>query len=118
VTLIERLEALTEPDCQIADEVLIACGWTVDTEDHEGVIWKDDKYNLIASGDVIPLADLNIAMGLIPRPLDKFVCILKRSNGRFLVQIGNQAVETAHCGEAINPAIALCIAALKARGVK
>lgn len=131
--LIGKLEQATGPDRELADEVLLACGWTVDHEDHEGVIWRATNGDLIA-GDHNPLASLDSALTLVPEGHMHAIAgpwrYSEHHHDRDLWgkpiwyaavsdELHGVDVESLddfdHSGKGPTPAIALCIAALKAR---
>lgn len=115
--LIARLEAATGPDRELSDAVLLACGWTVDHEDHEGVIWKAPDGSLIA-GDHHPAASIDAALTLVPEGWS-WKLLFEPAVSFFRVVIRHaqklEDVAPAFVVHGATPAIALCIAALRAR---
>jgi hypothetical protein len=127
VTLIERLEALTEPDRHTADEVLLACGWTQNRVTVDGPLrWysPNEKSPCFELGDQPnPLESLDAALLLVPDwwrydiygGPDPF----RKSGAQAILAISPDDGKTNPVvSYGATPAIALCIAALEARGVK
>jgi len=117
--LIKRLET-EEPTRELADAALLACGWTVDHEDHEGVIWRAPNGDLIA-GDHNPLTSLDAALTLVPEGYGAQIyhdtayqgfsaaSVFPTHEGKGHPNAGNVGMDKRH------PAVALTIASLKAR---
>lgn len=125
--LIARLEAAEGPDRELADEVLLACGWERSvgaTTNPDIVFWKapdSDEYHAEGSdwpGD--PTASIDAALTLVPEKYD--ITITQASGPRrsdwfaTCTERDEFARTITHkARDAATPALALCIAALKAR---
>jgi hypothetical protein len=113
MTLVERLEVLTEPDRHTADEVLLACEWTQNRVTVDGPLrWysPNEESPCFELGDQPnPLESLDAALTLVPE-----------ENGSNKAGFLQAAMFQRHVGDIPDwkIPIALCIAVLKARGVK
>lgn len=116
--LIRRLEAETEPDRALADEILEACGWVFDSNDDGEVTAVYDvagvQYSPLELPD--PTESLDAALTLVPAHHLWWV----KQGFRFQAVVW--MIETDYderyppTGFSTNsPALALCIAAMKAR---
>ncbi len=141
--IIERLERATDPSRDLADDVLLACGWSViefgalDNPSHEWLA-PDESTTYVGGDHPNPLASLDAAVSLVPEGMmyglaGPWVYTADHEDetkrGR---QIWEAAVDDGdnfcgdiesltdfdNSGQGPTPAIALCIASLKARAVK
>ena len=118
MTLIQRLEQCTEGSRELADEVLLACGWKVTRIPLTGGCFETHWYD--PSGTVYvqnlnPLASFDAAMQLVPEGYT-YLIDARHPVGRIMIDLFPEEglpVEGKH----MNVAIAICIAALRARGV-
>lgn len=118
--LIARLEKASGPDRELANEVLFACGWKINEYGDEGptrsIEWVNPDPNGIdyLDGDQPdPTASIDAALTLVPSGKDWLHSRLTDpADGKpyFYASIDESQV---HYGS--TPAIAICIAALKAR---
>lgn len=115
--LIQRLEAATGPSRDLANEVLFACGWTqreIGKLDNPTLYWEppDKEHDYFRDGDQPnPLDSIDAARRLLPD--DSWEWSLSWNSGLAFAEVGDPLLYME--GEAKTPAIALCIAALKAR---
>ena len=114
--LIARLEALTGPDQEVADEVLLACGWSMiefGALDNPSYEWlaPDESTTYVGGDHPNPLASLDAALTL--RPDDQWEWELSWNSYGATAKLGDPRLYLE--GEHKIPAIALCVAALKAR---
>ena len=121
--LIEKLEAWREHDfhCdrQLADEILIADGWRCEpSADFEGgVRWfwgTNPQYSSSETTRPHPINDMNAAIGIVPVGMAWSVSV----DGDCATADVNQWGEISERGVSKEPAVALCIAALKAKAAK
>ena len=107
--LIERLEKATGPDRSLDGEIARILGWSqerVEWAGHNDIHWKSPNGNLSGEPPYYT-RDLDAAQSVVPRDM--------------LWSVGTWSDNFATVGPEINvdtapsPAIALCIAALKAR---
>lgn len=129
--LIARLEKVTGPDRALGDDVLLACGWGMD-EVGEGpdrkILWCGPVEEYLDGDQPDPTSSIDAAMTLVPEGWAWFVQRIGdlpqhpeySSYGDVRLWIPAQrtkglAVESVDVRSAPTPAIALCIAALKAR---
>lgn len=114
---ISQLEKATGPDRALADEVLIACGWVADSNDEgEVTAWYDP--NGIQHGPLDlpdPTGSIDAALTLVPEWHKWSVACGKRVQyvARVAPTKSNHGCSDGECDS--TPAIALCIAALRAR---
>ena len=123
MNLIERLEKAEGPSRELADEVLLACGWTQPIKTiygESGRVWQHPKGPWSFNERPNPMEDMNEAIELVPEGwlpnLDTF-----RSDGNvkytwLLWKPDNR--EGHNTGTHANIALALCIACLRARGIE
>lgn len=113
--IISRLEALTGPSRELGDEVLRAYGWTTPT----GGGWPNDRFWSQPNGQTYggvgerpdPTASVDAALALLPD--DSWEWNLAWNSGFGFAEVGDPTLHME--GEHKTPAIALCIASLRAR---
>lgn len=118
-TLIERLEAATGPDRELGNEVLFECGWML-REEGGGpdriTIWIAPDGGEFFDGEQLnPTRSVDAALTLVPNDYE-YEIGSEKLIGSFWAIVGNFAAE--HKAKSPVQAIALCIAALRARGVE
>jgi hypothetical protein len=136
--LIEALTKAEKPDRDLANQVLFTCGWKMDEEDsgpHRTQFWippGSDDESYVDGDQPNPLLSINAAMDLVPNnfvvvslhngDLDrKYLGVHKYGVwkttfapvGWHLKELGD--IHGLPRGEHSSPAIALCIAAVRAR---
>lgn len=139
--LISRLEKCSGPDRELADEVLLNCGWSMGEVGNNlcdpAIEWlSPDGSEAFYDGDQPnPLASVDAAMGLIPEGFSWFIEeikveghdvwakvaeVVKNRERKFglttsEIESGLRLIGWGFDGRAKTPAIALTIAAIKAR---
>lgn len=121
-SLLSRLRAAAGPSRELDAEVARACGWEVRTED---CIWWDVEVRAPGSADVVELPrftdDLNAAVSLVPEG-HSWAVECHHDHGSYAVvqpDLDGEELAGEHVRGAgvATPALALCMAALAARGV-
>lgn len=123
--LAARVEAVEGPDRELADEVMLATGWTV--ENHNSLIndwWSPALKRYPAPARPNPLASLDAAMMLVPEGIYRMIeqqLVLRDGEERAFARVRiNTAPNTFSLngeGHAATPALALCAAALRTKAV-
>lgn len=114
IKLAERVEAATGPDRELDAEICRAAGWEVVRDRHDG----KDYYEPVAGYSWQPVpaytSSLDAAMQLVPEDRPKWAV-----TGRNSATVGMNGGEVGHIEWvfAATPALALCAAALRARGL-
>lgn len=113
MTLIERLEAATGPDRELANEVLLACGWTAHVTPTRMVTYWVKNPDAFPDGEQPnPLASIDAALTLVP---DGWEWALTWHDERARFELGDPRLFNE--GDAPTTPLAICIACLKARGM-
>jgi hypothetical protein len=116
--LIERLEKAEGPDRALGDEVLFACGWGCEEAGFGPdtyLVWSTpDESDTFRDGDQPnPTSSIDAALTLVPEGHDWLVSMGVGEPALAAVALATSVRNSE--AEAPSPAIALCIAALKAR---
>lgn len=101
--LAARLEAATEGSRELSDEVLVACGWTVDP----GLFWRKPDGWHCHDDAPDPTRSVDDSIALIGERRWYIAASARDDMGGYFVQVGKP---TAH---AATPALALCAAIVK-----
>lgn len=121
VDLIARLEKASGPDRELANEVLLACGWKINEYGDEGptrsIEWVNPDPNgidYLDGGQPDPTTSIDAAVTLVP---DGYGWAVNSDRGRCCANYRHQVTgaKPDFPTSAATPAIALCIAALRAR---
>lgn len=120
--LIARLEKATGPDRELGNDVLLACGWVCEEHGNGGpdtyLTWAPsaDDDDFMDGDQPDPTSSIDAAMTLVPKGMEKDFTDLY---GVARVSVGINANPGPFYGthEGGSLAIALCIAALKARSL-
>ena len=120
--LIARLEKATGPDRELGNDVLLACGWVCEEHGNGGpdtyLTWapSPDDDDFLDGDHPDPTSSIDAAMTLVPEGMEKDFTDLY---GVARVSVGINANPGPFYGthEGGSLAIALCIAALKARSL-
>lgn len=121
--LLARLEDATGPDRELADDVLLACGWSFrivhDTITGTERVWAKPGGTTYGYSRPDPLASLDAAISLVP---EGYVININQACGpgrtdwsADVKKRTEYMTDPFHRGRSDFPAIALCIASLKAR---
>jgi hypothetical protein len=120
--IIAALEKATVPDCELEYEVLLACGWNKTCVGHfYGPLyrWSSPRFTHSYDQDRMPspMQSLDMAILLVPEGR-WWVLNSGVQTGSALAQVDAGKTWEHFEGHGATPAIALCIAALKARAAQ
>lgn len=122
-SLLKRLAAWTEEgstfhgDRQLADEILVADGWTVHQDDkfEGGFRWQWGINPTICSSESTrphPIRDMNAAIGVVPYRCSYRLNVVPGQPAKAMVWMGDESTDVS-IATGTRPQIALVIAALQ-----
>lgn len=116
VELVARLEKATGPDRELDHQVLIACGWMVDSDERGEIHHYIDPKGALWAPSYLPepTQSIDAALSLVPEGYQKTLWLGADNSAH--VELKTPAHKLGPvAGHEHSIAIALCIAALRAR---